>query len=126
MAGNGTLDIDRLGRDIVELTRLDALKPKRITDTLRAASTTAPVTVHALLAAVIPSHLPQQGHAPRAGLTDLLGLAADSADAAPGRPPRRRNPRTRPAALRIPPRQDRRPAPGRHHGIGRLRRMSGP
>ncbi|MFF4704581.1 DUF7824 domain-containing protein [Streptomyces sp. NPDC001288] len=87
LAGNGTLDIDRLGHDIVELTRLDALKPKRITDTLRTAATAAPATVYALLAAVIPHLLPRDGRAPRAGLADLLTLAADCAEAAPGRPP---------------------------------------
>ncbi|MEU8934358.1 hypothetical protein AB0D30_31290 [Streptomyces sp. NPDC048409] len=43
----------------MELIGIDALKPKRIAQTLRLAASAAPAGVHAVLAVVLPPILPQ-------------------------------------------------------------------
>ncbi|MFF4935056.1 DUF6493 family protein [Streptomyces griseofuscus] len=87
LAGRSELDTDRLGGSLVELIGIDALKPKRIAQTLRMAALAAPAGVHAVLAVVLPPILPQDAGPARAGLADLLAVAVECAEAAPGRPP---------------------------------------
>ncbi|MFJ5685686.1 DUF6493 family protein [Streptomyces sp. NPDC093099] len=88
LAGRGELDPARLARDIADLIDLDALKLKRVAETLRnVAQGGAPITVYSVLAQALPAVLPQPGTKPRAGLADLLFLAAEQAESTPGLPP---------------------------------------
>ncbi|MFD5573057.1 DUF7824 domain-containing protein [Streptomyces cadmiisoli] len=88
LAGRGELHVGRLARDIAVLIGIDGLKLKRVTETLRhVVQAGASTTVYSVLAEVLPDVLPQPGARPRAGLADLLFLAAECAEATPGRPP---------------------------------------
>ncbi|MFC8093420.1 DUF6493 family protein [Streptomyces sp. NPDC057301] len=87
LSGRSELDTGRLGGMLAELINIDALKPKRVAQTLRSAASVAPAGVHAVLAAALPLVLPQDAGPARAGLAELLALAVDCAEAAPGRPP---------------------------------------
>ncbi|WCE02516.1 DUF6493 family protein (plasmid) [Streptomyces sp. HUAS 31] len=88
LAGRDELRTGRLGRDIAELIGIDGLKLKRVAETLRhVVQAGGPMTVYSVLAEALPDLLPQPGARPRAGLADLLFLAAECAEAAPGRPP---------------------------------------
>ncbi|WP_043173542.1 DUF6493 family protein [Streptomyces sp. NRRL B-24484] len=77
LAARGDLDGALLGRESAELVALGAVKPNRLTESLRAAADTgAHSTVWSVLAAALPPML--AGEPPR-GAGDLLAVAADCA-----------------------------------------------
>lgn len=86
LAARGQLDADRLGADLGELVDRGAVKPSRLTESIRtAAATGAHATVWSLLRVLLPSLLAgisadASGPGPVRGLGDLLAVAADCAE----------------------------------------------
>ncbi|MHA6765021.1 DUF6493 family protein [Streptacidiphilus sp. PAMC 29251] len=77
LAARGDLDGGRLGRELAELVRLGAVKPNRLTQSVRAAAETGAYrTVWSVLAGALPGLL---ADAPARGTAELLALAADCA-----------------------------------------------
>ncbi|MFH9982355.1 DUF6493 family protein [Streptomyces sp. NPDC017179] len=85
LAARGQLDVSRLGADLGELVRDGAVKPLRLTESLRtAAATGAYATVWGLLGHALPPLLSDlaadKPDGPVRGLGDLLAVAAECAE----------------------------------------------
>lgn len=85
LAARGQLDAERLGGDLGQLVRMGAVKPLRLTESVRTAATTgAYSTVWSILGAALPAMLAglaADGAAPAVrGMGELLAVAAECAE----------------------------------------------
>ncbi|MEV7142688.1 DUF7824 domain-containing protein [Streptomyces tauricus] len=85
LAARGQLDAERLGGDLGQLVRMGAVKPLRLTESVRTAATTgAYATVWSILGAALPAMLAglaADGAAPAVrGMGELLAVAAECAE----------------------------------------------